>query len=329
MKKILCILLCTLLCISALCGCTSNKTDTSDDPSDVSVEAPSVDISYDEVSYIIPGGNNSSSVGNDSSASSEEQPSESSTTEPSEIPSESSDEEPDLGEQQTGGFAVKMAKYDYNDEIEKFVQEIWGSNYMDVSIAILDITNETNQNYSITINGKYLDKNGTVLKTETQKWDQFEAGLQKYFLFKPWMKFERFEYDIEIEVYNGECWKNNFKVEYLGLSKCDRDLYPGTHAEPKWVESISAHITWKNDTPYKITFGYVYTILFDASGNVIGTFLTGNEVLGMESGKLYDGLHAQPLYFGDPEIDGKINEWPNWCKGVTGITVITSVEKKE
>ena len=330
MKKILCILLCTLLCISALCACSSNKADTSDDPSDATIETPSVDISYDEVSYIIPGGNDSSVAGNDSSASSEEQPSESSTTEPSEIPSESSDEEPNSGEQQTGGFAVKMAKYDYDNTLEQ--QNSYAFTHIGkagtVSIALLDITNETDKHYSITINGRYLDKDGRVLKAETQTWDQFKSGWQKYFLFRPGITFEKFEYTIEMTEYTGDCWKCGVKFSFKRLEKETKAVHPAYPTDnPKYVEGIGVVYTKEIDTPFPVSHGLLYMILFDASNHVIGIYQRGGTGgFGVEPEGPDDNLGIIAYY--SERDDGKLGEWPEQFKGnVTGIGIISSVDK--
>lgn len=97
--------------------------------------------------------------------------------------SESSNVVPD------GGFVVRDRKYAYEGN----------------DLVILNVENQTNQNYTVTINGAYLDESGEVLKEETQTFEGFEAGWQNYFLFQPNIVFDRFTYTLETEAYTGEC----------------------------------------------------------------------------------------------------------------------------
>ncbi len=55
MKKNLSLILAVLMCLTALCACTTDTPDTSG-VSGASVDEPSTAISYDEVSYFVPGG---------------------------------------------------------------------------------------------------------------------------------------------------------------------------------------------------------------------------------------------------------------------------------
>ena len=339
MKKFLCILLCMALCLSVLCACTSNKTDTSDNPSNVSIEAPSVDISYDEVSYIITG-ENTSSVVESSQPDDSGESSENGTDETSEASSDNSEDfssndnnqssETSLPlEQQTGGLLVKMVKYDYDNTFEQknSYSTVHFGNKGNVSIAIINITNETDKHYSITINGKYLDKNGTVLKTETQTWDQFKAGWQKYFLFRPGFAFDKFEYTIETTEYTGDCWKCRYVNEFVELRLDKKAMHPASSTEsPIFTEAISI---WANRgilTPFSITFGYTYFVLLDSSNQVIGIYQRGMNDLGAEPFDLELDMAAN-VYFPDVNGDGKITEWPERLKNVKCISVIEWVDK--
>ncbi len=175
MKKIISAILVIVFCLSALCGCTTDKPETS--ASNTSVDASSADISYDEVSYFIPGETSKPGESNDSSESNTSTEN-SQSTEISQPPV-----------QQTGGFEIKSKTYAYQNS----------------NVEILDIKNASNKNYSLTIKASYLDVNGKVLKTETQEWEQFASGYQKYFLFQPNIKFDSFIYELEAKEFNGEC----------------------------------------------------------------------------------------------------------------------------
>ncbi len=315
MKKSLSLILAALMCLTAFYACTTDTPDT-----DESIEAQSTAISYDEVSYFVPGGDNSSAEESESS-----EPSDTSAESSAETSKPTETSQPPV--QLTGRFEVKMAKYDYNNTIEKQNDPLGGTDYGDVSIALLDITNRMDKNYSVTIHGTYLDKDGNVLKTETQSWDQFASGLQKYFLFRPNMLFDKFEYTIETTEYNGECWKNGFTMEFTKLVKLNRTVHPAYGpADPKWVEAISAEMITTIDTPFPITFERAYFLLFDVNKNVIGVYEMGGVPDGW--GPLEPFVKAQvPVYYANSE-DGKLGKWPEIFEGdVTGITIIPSVGK--
>lgn len=325
MKKSLSLIFAALICLATLCGCTTGSSDTS--KASENIEAPSVDLSYDDVSYIIPGGNDSSAT--ESQAANSGEPSESSDPSTESSAETSQPTETSKPEQQSGRFVVKVGKYDYDNTIEKQNNYNSDNNYSTVSIALLDITNETDKHYSVKITGKYLDKDGKVLKTETQEWDQFASGLQKYFLFRPKMLFDKFEYTIETTEYNGECWKNGFTMVFNRLVKEDRVPHPSFDGtKTKWVNAIGAEMTTTIDTPFPITFGPVSFLLFDANKNVIGIYAVGEEPLGW--GPFEPMVKPQVLVYFSDRDDGKLGEWPEIFKGdVTGIVIITSVGKSQ
>ncbi len=106
-------------------------------------------------------------------------PKEESTSKEESTPTEQS--QPTL----TGDFVVSEKKYDYK-----------GNN-----IELLHVENKTKNHYNITIKGKYLDKDGKVIKEETQKFAAFPAGWSNYFCFYPRCTFESFTYVLETEEY--------------------------------------------------------------------------------------------------------------------------------
>ena len=99
-----------------------------------------------------------------------------------------------------GEFTVKDKVYDFR-----------GNN-----IAIVTVKNGTNKDYSVTIKGKYLDKDGNVLKEETQTLDQYSAGYENYFFFEPKMPFEKFTYEIETTEANSPFLAKDLFFRYAG-----------------------------------------------------------------------------------------------------------------
>ncbi len=324
MKKNLSLILAVLMCLTALCACTTDTPDTSG-VSGASVDEPSTAISYDEVSYFVPGGDESATEESQTENSEPNDPSTKSSADDSQ-PSETSK----TPEQLTGKFEVKVAKYDYNNYMERqFGDECPGGPFSDVSIAILNVLNGTDKHYSMTIHGKYLDKDGNVLKTETQEWDQFAAGWQKYFLFRPEMAFDKFEYTIETKEFKGDCWKTGISETFLKLEKDNRTVYPPdmrdpeTAVHPRRVEGLTA--VNNIDFPMPFCHGYTYFVLFDEDGQVIGVYLEGQ---GLISRPLKGESYGETVYHANPDDNGgKFDEWPEVFRGnVTGINIFSWID---
>ncbi len=131
----------------------------------------------------------------DSSTIEESVPKEESTTKEESIPKEQS--QPPL----TGDFVVNQKKYDYK-----------GGN-----IELLHVENKTNNHLNITINGKYLDKDGKVIKEETQKFGAFPSGWSNYFIFHPRCAYDSFTYVLETEEYTERtpCILYNHPINHL------------------------------------------------------------------------------------------------------------------
>ncbi|MBQ3002310.1 MAG: hypothetical protein IJD82_01105 [Clostridia bacterium] len=104
---------------------------------------------------------------------------------------------------QSDAFAVSDKKYSYDGK----------------DLIIMQIKNQTNDPYSITINGQFLDENGNVLQTETKSFDQFAAGYENHFLFQPDIRFADFRYTIDFKKYKGDIYVNEIDVWFEGLTE--------------------------------------------------------------------------------------------------------------
>lgn len=100
-----------------------------------------------------------------------------------------------------GEFTIKVKKYDFQG----------------ISLALMSVKNGTNKNYTVTVKGTFLDKDGKVLQTETQSLDQYYAGYEGYFLFEPMIAFDSFTYEIETEETDGPFLARYVKFKYDGL----------------------------------------------------------------------------------------------------------------
>ena len=116
----------------------------------------------------------------------------------SHIPITGDDSQTGSNSDSAAGFVVRDRKYDYE-----------GNN-----LVILNVENHTNNNYAITIKGRYLDADGAVLKEESKTFEGFAAGWKNYFFFVPGIPFEQFTYSLEAETYGEECYAKTFKYTW-------------------------------------------------------------------------------------------------------------------
>lgn len=101
---------------------------------------------------------------------------------------------------QVGEFLVRERQYTYKDS--------------DNNLVVLYVENQSQQNYTLTIKGQYLDGNGTVLKEETQQFAGFAAGGTNTFFFVPEIPFDRFVYTLQAEAYSEACYTNLFAYSW-------------------------------------------------------------------------------------------------------------------
>ena len=107
----------------------------------------------------------------------------------------------------SGEFVVKDKKYTFEGN----------------DLVIVSVENKTNKNYSVAITGTYLDKDGNVLQTETQTFDQYYPGFSQYFLFEPKMQFEKFTYTFDAKESHDPICLKGIGLKYNGIRE---DLLP-------------------------------------------------------------------------------------------------------
>ena len=133
----------------------------------------------------------------------------------------------------TGEFTVKEKKYTFEG----------------TDLMLLEVTNGTNKNYIVTVNASYLDRDGNVLKTEVQTFDQFGTGYMKYFLFRPGIVFDEFIYTLETEETHEVLYAPRLKARLAELfergasidslvAQGDYRLYPSIIAHFEYEEDV-------------------------------------------------------------------------------------------
>ena len=106
-------------------------------------------------------------------------------------------------EKVNGDFLVKEKKYTFEDN----------------NLVILDVTNETDKNYSVTIKGTYFDESAKEIKSETKTFDQYSSGYHGYFLFQPNIKFDSFKYTLEAKETDGPFYAKDIGFKFNGLQE--------------------------------------------------------------------------------------------------------------
>ena len=185
-------------------------------------------------------------------------------------------------------------------------------------LVILEVDNKTNRDYSITINGTYLDENGKTLKTETQTFDQYSAGYKNYFLFRPGINFDKFSYTVELNKASSTLFAKDIEFEFQGLSEFrsviseriplgDYKQYPGIMSQYAYKYSGNERVLINLDW-----------ILFNEKGEIIFINYRGDW---LNPGQDFDTYDNHWLYH--PATD--VLEWPEGWKG--NITAITAVHR--
>lgn len=132
----------------------------------------------------------------------------------------------------TGEFVVKDKKYTFESN----------------NLVIVSVDNQTNKDYSVTITGTYLDKDGKTLKTETQTFDQYSAGFSQYFLFEPGIAFDKFTYTFEATESVGPFYAKDAGVKYNGI-----DHRPMTIREETAKDDFTKYPTASASYSYQYT----------------------------------------------------------------------------
>lgn len=199
-----------------------------------------------------------------------------------------------------GEFTIKVKKYDFQG----------------ISLALMSVKNGTNKNYTVTVKGTFLDKDGKVLRTETQSLDQYYAGYEGYFLFEPMIAFDSFTYEIETEETDGPFLARYVKFKYNGLDlryvtidefeqQGDFSKYPSVNADLRYE--------YTGNTP--ATF-YVRWVIMSKEGEIMAicSHVTRDE----KPWHFEDGWRPFPMY----QTTDKNWEHPEEWNDFTAIAVL-------
>lgn len=208
---------------------------------------------------------------------------------------------------ESGGFLIKDKKYDY------------GNN----NVVLLNVTNETNVNYTVMIKMTYYSKDGHELKTETQTYQDIAADYNTYFVFQPYIAFETYKYQLIAKEYSGVCYLSNIQP---GDWKLDSAIFS------VWNSPVIELAHQGDDSFYNIlytkyqcqnnndTLLYVRTcvVSFDALGNITYINIMGDKDIQVNEIQARDAI----IHYQLDEMNTDKNTWPENLQGEIEILVI-------
>ena len=209
---------------------------------------------------------------------------------------------PDSGDVVTGGFVTKYQTYTFE-----------GNN-----VAIIKLENQSSQNYTVTIDAKYLDTAGNELKAETQTFEGFPAGWENYMVFIPKIQFAKFTYTVELDAFNGEvALSKDCKAYFTRLYETKAVIMDRFDATGDYKKYPSISAEYKLDNFHDINL-QICLVIFDNTNNIC--FIHTKEMGGLEKNSTLMAIYLQTTE--------KTIEWPDEIKsGVTGIVAIVSATK--
>lgn len=311
-------LLCVLL---LLCACAEGAVGTENQPSESSVTTQESSFPVSENGSIEQSYENSSAEGSDEQFS--EEASEDESSEPSE-PKEQKELFDGATVQEIeingGVFRVEQIKKHFNGD----------------DLVLLYIKNLTDHDYSVTIEGSYLDGDGNVLLTETQTFIQYYAEYENYFLFRPEIDFEDFTYTLSFDEAKVITY-----VEFDGSIqeiRVDDVLFEFGHISDDWDVHIHPFAIEKQDNNRYPTISaytssiltgsgyarqiFMHWVLYNDRGEIIAIYARAHRPpYGMSLG---DGFGAFPIY--QTVKDELI--WPEMFLGeIKGIGCVHEVDR--
>lgn len=209
----------------------------------------------------------------------------------------------------SGGIAVRERKYSYRE----------------TNLMILQVENTTDRAYSVTVSGTFFDESGNALGTASKTFEEFAAGHQRYFLFRPGFAFERFEYEVETTKHSGDCPAALLTAEFVGLRQGYAPSYETTSL--KTVPTILGGMTVRNDSKVSLDIGIQYLIVFDENGEIFSISTSGTAQNIEPSGEAdVEARYSFHIY----QQEDKIKDWPEAIRDhARGIIVVDGITRSK
>ena len=162
-----------------------------------------------------------------------------------------------------GDFVVKGKKYVYQ-MLDCIPAE---------EVVILNVSNETATNYEVTMHLTYLDGSGTVLKEETQIYQDIAAGSSTYFVFRPKISFADYSYTLSVKEHEGPCYLSNIVPYEWNADEADLKVWKAHVNELVMQEDytmyhqLTTKIPFKNENDIYI-YARMHLLIFDVNGEI-------------------------------------------------------------
>lgn len=153
------------------------------------------------------------------------------------------------GESNQNGFSVKYKKYEYQGN----------------DLVIILVENKTEKHYSVTVNGYYLNDDGSVMQTETKSFEGFAAGFSNYFIFSPGTQFDNFDYTMDFQLF-----EEDPAAKYMVMSGVTLDCrkWRGIEGElPDYYVGVSSNFYIAHTYNASLYFGADFLVL-DKNDNI-------------------------------------------------------------
>ena len=204
----------------------------------------------------------------------------------------------------TDGFVIKSKKYDYEEN----------------NVVIMNVENQSENNYTVTVDMTYYDDGGNQITKESQSFEGFSANWQKYFMFKPDRAFSSYEYKLTTEVFDGECYDKTFTFDDNVVVKEGRvTLGEDENGIDKGLgRGILGFIKYKYDYPQLLEF-WLTAVFFDKNGEIYYISTMSKEI---NEAPYMENEFCRELVLGTKDSV----EWPEELKGETsGILILNNI----
>jgi len=249
-------------------------------------------------------------------------------------------------EKNYGSWVVKQKKYYYEDPIyivrQAGTEYAFGASRENIltsrpgNVIIMSVENKSDEAYTITINGKYLDANGNVLKTESQTFEGFAANWSNYFVFAPGIEFDKFTFDFSSKKYTDTTYVQYMKIFdqcSIGPAKAMTDdsgveIWPTSAEEMEKLHAevrVGAGIKMRYTGPGNIDY-WGKLIFFDKNGDLAYIRSAGHGNITHDPSISDDNIGGlgRPLFFtGIPYEEVDSYKLPDNLTSITGVYAIT------
>ena len=188
--------------------------------------------------------------------------------------------------------------------------------YKNKDCLLVDVENQTDKNYTVSLRVHYFDAEGKEIKSQKQVFSGWSAGYQKYFFFQPSINFAAYTYTLELTEYTGECYAQEYIAAVSSHIKEYKD-YNSDHSVE--YRALGVRVESKNiSTQALVIKGYF--IILDKNGDI--HFISSSRSLTKQPSS--EEWTTCTLPYSVPYSEKLV--WPEELKGdVNAIFVVTSV----